>query len=286
MGTKVQPYDVIGAVLQQELILCCGKLIETRPELFKGTLVLRMGWIVRALEIYQSYLDVDGENSCLHKGMVTGTLVNLPPHRVRQLLIGMLEDTSGHGEGRRSLQDHQIHTLNGCISRVPENFYPNVFLVLKRCSGLTFRNRHLPQLPTVELVDPSELSFAHLVDSFFTSYSEPRYRGLIIRLLSLLATVLRRNPELSFESELVMEALISEAYSLFLKDQGQENMTGNQPVCPIRGHMVMEAVEIEDLSEFYSQKQSLVDSYLARAIVNLLLGAEIGQIREMECKLQ
>lgn len=41
--TNVQPYNIISAVLQQELILYCGKLIASKPELFSGLLVVRMG---------------------------------------------------------------------------------------------------------------------------------------------------------------------------------------------------------------------------------------------------
>ena len=41
--TNVQPFNIISAVLQQELILYCGKLITTKPELFSGILVVRMG---------------------------------------------------------------------------------------------------------------------------------------------------------------------------------------------------------------------------------------------------
>ena len=40
---NVQPYNIISAVLQQELILYCGKLIASKPELFAGLLVIRMG---------------------------------------------------------------------------------------------------------------------------------------------------------------------------------------------------------------------------------------------------
>ena len=36
------PEQVIPAVLQQELILYCGKLIATNPELFSGILKVRM----------------------------------------------------------------------------------------------------------------------------------------------------------------------------------------------------------------------------------------------------
>ena len=41
--TKVQPFNMISAVLQQELLLYCGRLIASHPELFSGILVVRMG---------------------------------------------------------------------------------------------------------------------------------------------------------------------------------------------------------------------------------------------------
>lgn len=34
--STIQPYDVIQAVLQQEVTLYCGRLISTNPELFRG----------------------------------------------------------------------------------------------------------------------------------------------------------------------------------------------------------------------------------------------------------
>lgn len=43
MYTKVQPYDTIQAVLQQEIALYCGKLIGTNPDLFDGILKIRIG---------------------------------------------------------------------------------------------------------------------------------------------------------------------------------------------------------------------------------------------------
>ena len=40
---QVQPFNMISAVLQQELLLYCGNLIASNPELFSGILVVRMG---------------------------------------------------------------------------------------------------------------------------------------------------------------------------------------------------------------------------------------------------
>ena len=41
--TEVQPFNITSAVLQQELILYCGKLIASSPELFTGILKVRIG---------------------------------------------------------------------------------------------------------------------------------------------------------------------------------------------------------------------------------------------------
>ena len=74
--------------------------------------------------------------------------------------------------------------------------------------------------------------------------------------------------------ELVMDNLINESVRLYLKDIGVPRRVG------------------DDLKEDVSKHQGLLDleaamldSYLARSIVNLLLGAEIAE-KGMECQLQ
>lgn len=42
MYTRVQPYNVIQAVLQQEVVLYCGRLIATNPSMFRGILKVRV----------------------------------------------------------------------------------------------------------------------------------------------------------------------------------------------------------------------------------------------------
>lgn len=42
MYSTVQPFDVIQAVLQQEVVLYCGRLIATTPEVFKGILKVNL----------------------------------------------------------------------------------------------------------------------------------------------------------------------------------------------------------------------------------------------------
>jgi len=43
MYSTIQPHNVVHAVLQQEVLLYCGRLIGTNPEIFKGILKIRIG---------------------------------------------------------------------------------------------------------------------------------------------------------------------------------------------------------------------------------------------------
>lgn len=47
MYTTVQPYNVIQAVLQQEVVLYCGRLIATNPSMFRG--ILKVSIVARLL---------------------------------------------------------------------------------------------------------------------------------------------------------------------------------------------------------------------------------------------
>eukprot|EP00092_Neocalanus_flemingeri_P018371 GFUD01019880.1.p1 GENE.GFUD01019880.1~~GFUD01019880.1.p1 ORF type:complete len:1110 (+),score=249.46 GFUD01019880.1:78-3407(+) len=265
--TKVQPYNIIGAVLQQELILYCGKIIASKPEMFDGILCLRMSRIIQAIEMYLGFTNPKE----------TSHIENLAPSKIREILVSVLEVTGLNDDPKktRNLSSHQINSLNGCLLRVPCNFFPSVFHILERCpGGLTFLNRHLPQQPTIETMDPKELSFFHMVEGFFAQYSVPDYLFLMVRVLTILSTVLKRNPELTFSKELKMDDLIKDSVKIFLKD-----------------HKLLQEVDLSqfsehmDLDRFLTLDQAVLDSYIARAIVNLLLVGEIGQMG-MECKLQ
>lgn len=43
MYNQVQPHNIIHAVLQQEVVLYCGRLIATEPQVFEGILKIRVG---------------------------------------------------------------------------------------------------------------------------------------------------------------------------------------------------------------------------------------------------
>lgn len=78
MYSTIQPYDVIQAVLQQEVILYCGRLISTNPDLFRGILKIRIGWVLEAMKLY---LNIKGSSKSLEA---------YSPYEVRQLLYKVL----------------------------------------------------------------------------------------------------------------------------------------------------------------------------------------------------
>jgi len=270
--TKVQPYNIIGAVLQQELILYCGKLIATQPDLFDGILVLRMSWFTQAIAMFLSF--VNPEAAAI-------PLENLPPSKLLSTLDEMLtatviENKNGSRiKNKCNLTQRQISSINGCLIRVPENFYPSVYNILKRCpGGLTFGKKHLPQKSTLKMMEAYELSFFHTIESFLVQYVQSDTRFLMIRLLVILSTVLTRNPELTYRKELILDSLIMESLDLYHREA---RITSSVKVTTL--------TEATDLRSLLELEPAILDSYIARAIVNMLLGSEIAHTGS-ECKLQ
>ena len=265
--SKVRPFGVLYAVLQQELILYCGKLIATQPDLFDGILVLRMSLFVRAMAMFQNYISPNSNSP----------LENLPPSKILTLLEQMLSMTvmgskKSSKQTPHRLTTSQISSINGCLIRVPENFYPSIYNILKRCpGGLTFGKKHLSQKSTLKMMDAYELNFFHTVEAFLVPYVQSGLRFLVIRVLVILSTVLTRNPELTYRNELVVDSLVTESLNLYLR---QHNLG---PVTQI--------TEDTDLQGMLGLEPATLDSFIARAIVNMLLGAEIAN-KGTECKLQ
>lgn len=109
MYTTVQPFDVIQAVLQQEVVLYCGRLIATNPDMFKGVLKIRIGWVLEAMRLY---LYMTGQ---------TDDLDNLSPFSIRTLLQRIL--TVSDWANDEKLTVLQRRQLEGCLCRVPKLFY-------------------------------------------------------------------------------------------------------------------------------------------------------------------
>lgn len=108
--------------------------------------------------------------------------------------------------------------IEGCLCRVPKNFYLRVWHVLKKSPrGIVIVGNLLPQQPTLSNMSLSDLNFALEVERLLHSIEKPESIQIAIELLCVVSTILNRNPELSFKEPLDVDVLVSSACKMFLK---------------------------------------------------------------------
>ncbi|XP_066258565.1 probable phosphorylase b kinase regulatory subunit beta isoform X2 [Euwallacea similis] len=258
--STIQPYDVIQAVLQQEVTLYCGRLISTNPELFRGILKIRVGWVLEAMKYYLSII------GCTKK------IEDHSPYEIRLLvhkILSIREWDSDHDNTQ--LTPLQKRQLEGCLCRVPHIFYNEVWDVMLRTpKGVIVEGNVIPQEPTMSNMTKNELTFSLLVEQMLNHINVPEYRQLVVELLTIVATILGRNPELTFNQPLDLRQLIKDAAHMYCKDHN------------------LKEEKIKFLMEIpYMQSTG----YLARATVNTVLKG--GQISDKfdsnsqaACKIQ
>ncbi|KAF9409433.1 hypothetical protein HW555_011208 [Spodoptera exigua] len=239
MYSTIQPYDVIGAVLQQEIVLYCGRLIGTNPDMFRGILKIRVGWVLEAIRIYLELFP--------NEKRADGSLESLSPYKLRTLLQQVL--TVSDWAEERGLTPLQRRQLEGCLCRVPKHFYIQVWDILLRTpKGIIIQGHSIPAEPTLVNMSRSELSFALLVEQALVRVESPARRQLCVELLCVLATILRRNPELYLQQPLHIDSLVHDAQLTFAKDSG-----------------------VSDINALSSAAPGVSVGYLARAVVNSVL---------------
>lgn len=198
--------DTIHAVLQQEVVLYCGRLIATNPDIFKGILKIRVGWVVEAMKLYL-------ENN--PSGM-DAEIENLSPFQIRQLLITVL--TVSQWANDEKLNILQRRQLEGCLCRVPNKFYNLVWDVLDRCPlGIQVQGHHLAAVPTLSNMSRGELSFSLLVEEMLHHIPKSERRQVSVELICIVATILSRNPELRFQQVLDIDMLLDDAFAMYSK---------------------------------------------------------------------
>ncbi|XP_065092066.1 probable phosphorylase b kinase regulatory subunit beta isoform X4 [Ochlerotatus camptorhynchus] len=239
MYSTVQPYDVIHAVLQQEVVLYCGRLIATNPDIFKGILKIRVGWVLEAMKLY---LTMTGDEDA--------DIENLSPFAIRKLLLRVL--TVSQWACDDSFSALQRRQLEGCLFRVPPSLYNHVWDVLERTPlGITVQDHNLPAGTTLTNKSRSEFSFALQVEEMLNKISQPERRQIVVELLVIVATILRRNPELRFNQILDLDLLLEDSFTMYCKDNDLPLTT--------------------NISPLFSLSQNQTTGYLARAAVNSVL---------------
>eukprot|EP00794_Sanderia_malayensis_P016175 gene16175-17800_t len=256
-----KPHNAREAVLQQEMLIYTADLLSTNPKLFTGMLRLRIGWIIQAMK---NQLSLCGEDDSERK---PGSIYSLPPSAIKQLLHSVL-----NRKGKVLTWDVtpcnwlQERQLEGALNRVPLNFYENVWKILERVpGGLRVSSHYLPQQPTLTEMTVDEVEFALRVEQMLSSILRPEYRQSTVELLTVIATILKRNPELDIQQCIDLDELLNEAIRLFQSDPSHQDSSE---------------------AAFYNLGQADkagTMAYFARAIVNKLLEKSVSFSPEHSC---
>ncbi len=233
--------DIRDRVLTQEIIIYLGLLIKSQPNLVKGLLTLRVGYLIVLLT---SELVMELE---ITQDQAYEKLMQLSPFEIQTRLHQVLTDYQGLGD--TVFQQESLHlnqspqqiqwiisskekrldspsidwryqrSKDGAINRVDRDFYPSVWRLLQHCKGLTIgdklekRNRLDSEIILSEMT-PGEKNFALRIEHLLNKIVAPEYRQLNIEALMALAALSERNPDLNIEEYIVLDVLIGHAVRL------------------------------------------------------------------------
>ncbi|MEG5026282.1 glycoside hydrolase family 15 protein [Microcoleus sp. AT8-B1] len=233
--------DIRDRVLTQEVLIYLGLLIKAEPQLFKGLLTLRVSYFILLLTSeFARELGVTQNEAYEH-------LMQLSPFEIKNRLRQVLteyeemnqilkqqeslrvkqpekdiewvvapvseEPTMPGGGWRRKRQ------MEGTVNRVPKDFYPSVWGLLRHCKGLIIgdkleRRNRLDSHIILSEMTPGEKNFALQIEHLLNKIVAPEYRQVNIEALMELAAIAQRNPELQVEEYIVLDVLVGHAVRL------------------------------------------------------------------------
>lgn len=257
--SRCSQYDMLQAVLQQELILGIGKLIAASPELFDGILKIRIGWFIRAMQI-----EKEQEEGCqidVH---------SVSPSDIKDMLLNILVQNLYELDFKTPLQQRQI---DGALNRVPKDFYDRVWEILEKTpNGIKVAGYHLPQQPTLSDMTMYELNFSLLVEQMLSKIADPAYRQIVVEAIMVVSTMLKRNPEVTFDQAANMDKIIQDSFEEFQKDLNREE-----------GHEKQ-----DDMRIFFNTHPNIkhgTTSYITKAVLRTLLEGEIKFVNDEMCHI-
>jgi len=223
-------------VLTQEVMLHIGHLIRTEPELFKNMITLRTWYFVQLL-----VGQISRKNN-LSMGEAYELVLGLAPHAIYEHLRSILKSFTRevkqlvgqenlHRAGNSPLNTIKASLLTtdfsdvddwaqwrhdmGMMGRSTSLFYKNIWYLLQQCNGLVIGDKYTIQsrIGSELTLDSTagEHSFALRIDELFQSIHAPDYRQLNVEALESLSRILRQNPKLHIEDDVILDVLIGHA---------------------------------------------------------------------------
>lgn len=245
--------DIRDRVLTQEILIYLATLIKSEPELFKGLLTLRVGYLILLITSELARELRVTQDEAYEK------LMELAPFEVKNRLYKVLSTYTGMSNLLRQQESLHIkqkesdidwvvlpmlteaaeaqespvggwrrfRQAEGALNRVPPNFFQQVWLLMHHCKGLVIgdklerRNRLESDVMLSEMT-AGEKNFALLVEHLLNKIEAPEYRHVNIEALMELAAIAAKNPSLQIEEYIVLDVLIGHAVRLAWLDQYPE----------------------------------------------------------------
>jgi phosphorylase kinase alpha/beta subunit len=230
-------HNTAEQVLTQEIILHIGHLNRTEPELFDNMLTLRPWYFVQLL------VGQIGRDRGLPDGEAYEFLITLAPHDIYDALRSVLrsfgrESVRAIGRehlrasgvaGRETIKPKAPQTGEfpeveewaqwrneaGLIGRMPPAFYKDVWYLLQQCSALVIGDKYSVQnrigSELTHDATAGEQSFELRLDALLQKIEAPDYRQLNVEAIGSLTRLMRQNPKMHLESDLVLDVLIGHA---------------------------------------------------------------------------
>jgi phosphorylase kinase alpha/beta subunit len=243
--------DVRERVLAQEILLSLDSLVKLEPELLRGFLTVRVGYLILLLtaEVAEEFSLIQDE--------AYEKLLGFSPSEVQSRLTTVLRDyaqvaqllerqealhldpgievawaTTAAGDSLRSPTppdgwlDHRRR--GGALGQVPAGFYPGVWETLQHCCGLVIgdkleRRNRMDSAPLLAEMTPGETNFARCVEHLLAKIDAPEYRHLTIEALVALGDFFRENPDFVLSEYLVLDVVIGHGVRLaWLRDHAED----------------------------------------------------------------
>jgi len=205
-------YDPREVSLQQEMVIYLAGIIATRPQLFKGMLKIRIGWILKAMKKHLT--------SCKETLPGKSGIYTLYPNEVLHLATAIL---SGKGcYDKCNIDTNNIfarRSLEGALNRLPKGFYRKVWDILERVKGLKLKEHLLLSDSVLSEMTSDETVFKISVENILSAAQSPVDRQIIVELVVILWTVLSRNPEVQIPQVVHLDDLVEYAIKLFMNDR-------------------------------------------------------------------
>ncbi|CAH8471346.1 unnamed protein product [Schistosoma bovis] len=170
--------------------------------------------------------------------------------------------------------------LDGCLGVVPPTFYQGVYFILERSPhGILIYGKLLPQKPILTDMTPYDLNFVDEVECLLRAICDPAYRSLVVETMMVIAVILQRNTELSFDEVVDIKLIIMDAINAFKRDR-HTNMSTDNVLHHLERRLswsepdMLSSFELPIYLEFASTPANATmgtTSYIAKSVLDRLL---------------